>query len=437
MCLTSSSIAQVAQTPNELVATIDDRIERIRKADIQLQLVFPDGTHLPAGTTTTAELLQHDFLFGCNLFSYGYQGEGEDQYRQRFAQAFNYATLNFIWTAYEAHQGRNEQPKLMEIAQWCRARRITTKGHPLVWSMQPDWVRQLSPERAEQLVWNRAAQLPRQFQGLIDTWDVINEPTEGIKYARQRNARSIGRTYERLGTAGTITYATQIARTGNPKAKLVLNDFVVTDQYTSVARDALRNGASIDAIGIQSHMHTGYWRVAKLWDVCERLSRLGKPIHFTELSIISGRLKHENDTDWETKRSDWQSTKQGEEAQAAQVYETYRLLFSHPAVEAISWWDLSDRGAWMGAPAGLLRADMTPKPAFYRVHDLIHKGWHTTATSTVDDAGMVEFRGFYGAYAITASIDGQTLRGSFSIAKPTKQSTIVTNRRVIRVEMKP
>jgi hypothetical protein len=42
----------------------------------------------------------------------------------------------------------------------------------------------------------------------------------------------------------------------------------------------------------------------------------------------------------------------------------YTLLFSHPAVAALIWWDLSDRGALPGAPAGLLREDVGFKPAY-------------------------------------------------------------------------
>ena len=43
------------------------------------------------------------------------------------------------------------------------------------------------------------------------------------------------------------------------------------------------------------------------------------------------------------------------------------MIFSHPAVEAITWWDFSDRGAWQRAPAGFLRDDLSPKPAYERL----------------------------------------------------------------------
>ncbi|MCD6507549.1 hypothetical protein J7M22_13115 [Candidatus Poribacteria bacterium] len=47
------------------------------------------------------------------------------------------------------------------------------------------------------------------------------------------------------------------------------------------------------------------------------------------------------------------------------------MLFSHPSVEAITWWDFSDRGAWQGTAAGFLRKDMSPKPAYERLTELV------------------------------------------------------------------
>ena len=81
----------------------------------------------------------------------------------------------------------------------------------------------------------------------------------------------------------------------------------------------------------------------------------------------------------------------------------YTLLFSHPSVRAITWWDFSDRNAWLGAPAGLLRKDMSPKPAYTRLMTLIHKTWWTDAQGRTDRQGRYTLRAFYGDYQITAT----------------------------------
>ncbi len=410
------SIGQLS--PQEVVAGIDERIESHRKMDMQLRLLLPGDQPVPEATTAHVKLVRHEFLFGCNLFSFDYQGDKEDAYRQRIENTFNYATLNFIWEGYEPQSGQRGIAKMQRMVSWCQKRGIATKGHTLVWNLEPPWTHQsMTADQTELLVWRRIAQEMEQFRGAIDRWDVVNEPTEGESSAAERGADGLLHAYRQRGTAGTLTRAFSIARKANPDARLLVNDYVTTDAYARVLDDAIRNGAPIDVIGIQSHMHTGCWQVARLWDVCNRFGKFGKPIHFTELSILSGALKNPADTDWKTKRRDWVSTPEGEARQAAEVYQTYRLLFSHPAVAAITWWDVSDRGAWMGAPAGLLRNDMSPKPAYYRVHDLIHKGWTTERSLPVDADGMVALRGFFGEYQVAIASGDTRLTGVFRLSR--------------------
>jgi len=61
--------------------------------------------------------------------------------------------------------------------------------------------------------------------------------------------------------------------------------------------------------------------------------------------------------------SEWPSTPQDEDRQAQELVSHYKTLFAHPLVKSITWWDFVD-GKWLGAPSGLLRKDMTAKPAF-------------------------------------------------------------------------
>jgi len=57
----------------------------------------------------------------------------------------------------------------------------------------------------------------------------------------------------------------------------------------------------------------------------------------------------------------------------------------------------------MGAPAGFLREDMSPKPVFLALKKLIHEDWWTgPLTLKADGEGTVTFRGFLGEYAAEA-----------------------------------
>ena len=96
----------------------------------------------------------------------------------------------------------------------------------------------------------------------------------------------------------------------------------------------------------------------------------------------------------------------------------YTMLFSYPAVEAITWWDFSDRHAWQGAPAGFLRKDMTPKPAYIELKKLVKGKWWTEAQRRTDSDGSARFRGFLGDYRITVTAAGkQPVEKTFTLKK--------------------
>ena len=87
----------------------------------------------------------------------------------------------------------------------------------------------------------------------------------------------------------------------------------------------------------------------------------------------------------------------------------YTLLYSHPAVEAITWWDFADYHAWQGAPAGLIRADMSPKPLYERLMELVWDEWATRYEGTLGDGGGLAVPCAAGEHAI--EVDGSDFDG--------------------------
>ena len=101
--------------------------------------------------------------------------------------------------------------------------------------------------------------------------------------------------------------------------------------------------------------------------------------------------------DW--KVDEWPTTPEGEERQAKEIEEMYRLLFAHPQVEAITTWDFKD-GAWLGAPSGFLRKDNSKKPSYDMLKKLIHEEWHSDLEAVTDDNGYIQVEVFKGDYDI-------------------------------------
>jgi endo-1,4-beta-xylanase len=397
-------------------AEVDARIERLRKTDKLLKLICPPGVRLKAGQQVRLDQVRHKFLFGSNIFKLGRCQSDRDNetYARRFSDLMNFATLPFYWWDYERERGKPNDRRTDSIVQWCKQKNIMTKGHPLAWNyVDPPWIPH-DPQQVLKLQFERIKRCINRFQGDIDIWDVVNEATHYDRAQCLARAPQLSGAMRSMGVGSYIRAAFSHARQANSDATLIINDYRTDQAYIDKVLSELldqRKTPLYDVIGIQSHMHGGCWGADKAWDVCERYAQFGKPLHFTELTVVSGPRDAEQ----------WKSTAAGEKRQAQEVCEFYKLLFSHPAVEAITWWDLTDQGAWQGAPAGFLRDDMTPKPAYEQLLDLIKGQWWTRERIGVDGQQQVRLRGFLGQYQASVQTGKGVLKGTFTLDRPSKE----------------
>ena len=400
------------------------RIEKLRKRDAVVRVLDQDGR--PLQGPVRVEMKRHQFLFGCNLFMFDKMPSAEqnERYLKLWTDLFNYATLPFYLALYQPTPVETHEAELLKMAQWCARNGIKAKGHPLIWHFPgsvPAWLPADVPA-VEKIYLDRIRDLIPRFAPEIQYWDVLNEPTVAWMYDTP-----VGRWENLAGPLAVTRDALQAARRAGPRATLLVNDYNVKTGLWSVLdflhplralRNALdpvnhyaksfyrfladlkRQGGDYDALGIQSHMHMGgNWPMSELWRTCERYARLGVPIHFTEVTVLSGRHKIMWPFNPEVNLP-WPSTPSGEAGQAQYVEEFYTLLFSHPAVEAITWWDFTDYNAWMGAPAGLVYADLSPKPAYEKLRALVRQTWWTDFQTESQADGTVAFRGFCGDYVL-------------------------------------
>ena len=388
--------------------SVDARIQEHRTT--WATLVFKQADQRPlAGEEIEIAQTNHQFLFGSNGFFLLplVNNEVNDQERDRlsrvneqFMKLMNYVTLPFYWGRFEPNQGQPDTERLLKTAQWCVDNQLLVKGHPLCWHTQTaPWLLQMDNEEIFQAQLGRIQREVSTFAGIIDTWDVLNEAVIMPIFNKYDNG--ITRICRQLGRIKTIKAMFEAARQTNPKTVLLLNDFDVSPAYDILVEGCLEAGVEIDTIGIQSHMHQGYWGVEKTERILERFARFNLPIHFTETTLISGQLmppEIEDLNDYQVK--DWPTTPEGEERQARETLLHYKTLMAHPLVAGITWWDLMD-DQWLNAPSGLLRKDGSAKPAYEHLLRLVKDEWWLKPTRfQTDQEGKVEFRGFLGNYEL-------------------------------------
>lgn len=387
-----------------------------RKAEAHIRILNPDGTPA-ADQPVRIDQTSHQFLFGCGAFAaLALSRVREPEKRERLIQSlekwlglFNYGTLPFYWGRYEPEEGHTAYQETMEAAQWLKDRGVRLKGHPLCWhTVCAPWLMRYDNAEILRRQLERIRREVAAYRGVIDIWDVINEVVIMPVFDRYDNA--VTRICRDQGRIRLVKEVFAAARETSPEAVLLINDFNTSVSYEILLEGLLEAGVPISAIGIQSHQHQGYWGLEKLQDVLARFSRFGLPIHFTENTLVSGELmpaRIVDLNDWQVES--WPSTPEGEERQAGEIAEMYTALFEHPLVEAVTTWDFVD-GGWLKAPSGVLRRDGSEKPAYQRLHSLIHGEWETHERLTTDGNGRLRFTGFKGGYRIETGTGSAALQ---------------------------
>ncbi len=327
------------------------------------------------GSEAVVRQLQHKFLFSSNIFGLAsMEGERLSAYRSRILECWNAGTLPFYWGRYEGVEGQPDpEGRVMRAAKWAKLNGFSLKGHPLCWhTVCADWLMEYDDETILGKQLDRIRRDVSLYRGIIDTWDVVNEAVIMPVFNKYDNA--VTRIAKRYGTKELVLKCFKAAREANPDATLLINDFDLSEDYANVIAELLDRGCPIDAIGLQTHMHEGYRGTEAVDAYLERFARFNLPLHFTEVTILSGRIAPKVDDLNDLHIDPWPSTGEGEERQRREAEEFYSQVYAHPLTAAVVWWDMDD-GNWLGAPGGLLRRDLSPKPAFARLRELIKGEW--------------------------------------------------------------
>ena len=416
----------------EIDKKISEGIEKYRKGDLKITLKDADGKEISGAKV---ELVQksHEFRFGANIFMLDEleTPEKNETYKKTFAELFNMATLPFYWNALEPERNkpryakdsrkiyRRPAPDL--CIEFCEQNGIEPREHALAYdAFFPAWLRGKSVEETKREIERRFSEIAERYADKIPTIEVTNEMEWGDGVTSFYDEPDF------------IEWCFKTAEKYFPNNKLGINEWMglcwedhcrATDKYYAYIEANMLKGARIDAIGMQYHLffqkEDEYRSTRRLLDPSELYrhmdlySNFGKPLQITEVTVPSYSWEDED-----------------EQIQADVIEMLYSIWFSHPSVEQIIYWNVVDGYAHVWNPdpekikasqgnmtlgenyyhGGLLRFDMTPKPAYYRIKELFYKRWHTEESLVSDENGCISARGFYGDYELTVSIDGKVYK---------------------------
>lgn len=392
---------------DEINSRIDLGIERNRKGYGTITLQDDQGKPIE-NASIKLHLEKHEFQFGCNAFMLNQFPEAEQNahYEEVFADLFNLAVVPFYWSDLEPEQGHPRfehgskpvyrRPPPDDVLDFCARKNLTPKGHPLLWHLfRPDWMPHNQREM-KRLYTKRFEEISERYADKIPVWDVCNE------------AQTIGVDKLDCDVPGNhVELAFDLAQTYFSTCTKTYNDdrmwYYFSGNYSPVyllVKSLLDRNYKVDALGLQYHMFSGQLQYAEkfvnpraLFRCLDQYGKLGLPINFSEVSVISSR-----------------NLGDGNEFQRRVAENLYRLWFSHEAVNGAIWWNMVDGTAAyapMGSEegenslrAGLVNYDFSPKPAYTALHKLIKQDWQTDVTFLYESGASNTFCGFYGDYDV-------------------------------------
>lgn len=401
---------------------IQNGIEQNKKGFARICVTDKDGAPVK-GVKLQISQKRHEFLYGANLFMLDeLETEAKnDKYKESFKNIFNAATLPFYWDALEPEEGkprfgkdsvkiyRRPVPDL--CLEYCEQNGITPKEHCLTYfNFTPEWVDVSDTRDYKQKIERRYKACAERYASRINGWEVTNEL---LCNNVERDVQTFFRDDD------VLKWNFELARKYFTTNELIINEashvWLRSERsggsfahgrsaYYMMIKEALREGVPIDAVGMQFHMfvrreqemQNGFdmYNPMQLYTVLDRYEKLGKPIQITEITIPA-----------------YSDTAEDEEIQAQLIERLYSIWFSHASTEAIIYWNLVD-GYAAFAPqgdmqagenyyrGGLMRFDLSKKPAYEMVDELFNKRWRTDMSVETDSSGEAKFKGFYGDYDV-------------------------------------
>jgi GH35 family endo-1,4-beta-xylanase len=406
------SVTYAGRDPNAAWRTAANaRIDQYRKGNLNVSVVDPAGKPVSGAAVAVSEQ-KSAFDFGAASDAAHLLGDpstGETptdaaNYQNIASTLFNQGTLanDLKWPHWENQTARDTlaYPAL----QWMRGHGLSIRGHNLVWgswgNMPADTPGLASnPAALRTRVNNHITDEASALSGIVDEWDVVNEPYSDHDVQDVLGPTEINSWY-------------QLAHQADPRARLSLNDYGIVENngWESRHQNYVYNlissmkaaGVPLDVVGLESHFDGLQLTPPEdLMPIVDKFAALGVKVGVTEFDVATD----------------------DQQLQADYTRDFLTMMFSNQNVT-----ELANFGFWAGnsynPQTSLYNVDWSARPNALVWKDLIQRQWHTDVQGTSDASGAYGVRGFLGDYLVTVTVNG--IHKQVKVSMPSTAGASVT-----------
>jgi len=378
-----------------------ERIERIRKADLKVEVVDTEGRPVAGAEVRVAQTRQA-FVFGTTVDGQVWAGredakipaKKQDAYRKLIASGmFNRVSLgnDLKWPAWDGVWRGFRRERTLAAIDDLNARGIPVKGHVLTWGFwhaDPE-AKGLKddPKALQAHILDHIRGIVAATKGRLVVWDVVNE------HATYNEFTTI------CGDAAAVEWF-RAARETDPKPRLFWNEATRPGAKASRLRDehTLRwcrylkeQGAPIDGIGLECHYSmNGLTGPESIAAQLRKYAEIGLDIEATEFDID---VQNPKDAAQQALQADF-------------LRDFLIVFFAEPRVTGVTYW--TPTVAKWKPNAALSDADLRLRPHGEVWRELVTHTWRTDARAVADAEGRAVVRGFLGDYHVTAAAGSLT-----------------------------
>jgi len=403
-----------------------DRIETIRKADMDITVVDAQGSPVP-GATVSVAMKEHDFGFGSAFVTC--RMPGNNCFNQTYVtkifnldgngNGFNVGvTENALkWDGWE-EEWIGSPAETVDAVTYLDEQGIEIRGHTLIWpgySNMPDDIfdNRNNADYVRERVYDRISEMVEHpvLGDMVTDWDILNEITQN------RDLEQVFSTepgYE-TGREFYLDIINQV-KEKNSETSIWINDYVlfsgggssssVVDRYKTYLDELLAADVPWDGIGFQGHIGAQPTSLVKIENTLDEFyERYGKRAKITEYDI---------------------SPNASEEIQAAYLADFLTMIYSHPSMDAFIMWGFWDGNHWKDN-SPMFDLNWNLKPSGQAFIDKVFGEWWTEEVSQTGSDGSSTIRGYKGTYDVQITAPSGEIIDTTLVLSDDLSTTIMTS----------